>query len=313
MRGFLVLGLALLAGACASAPRVTGGRGPALWVVQSADSKVYLFGTVHVLVAQVPWLTPTIRAALADSRELWVESDVEDRTALRRAVAARAVDAAYDLPSHLTPSDRIELANAFKVCGMTSDRVEHMRPWAANTILMACSVAHMTPAGSAGQMPANATPDLYLISTARATGLQVHGFETVEQQVAAMADASDASQLAVLQRGLQRYAAVKAMPKPEAEAKARAQIVPMLGLVHSWYLGDVAALARQVDAGRQSGGPDIYRSVFAVRNERFADGIAKLLGRPTVAFVAIGAGHLAGPDSVIALLEARGITVTRLE
>ncbi|MDE2042577.1 MAG: TraB/GumN family protein, partial [Alphaproteobacteria bacterium] len=35
--------------------------------------------------------------------------------------------------------------------------------------------------------------------------------------------------------------------------------------------------------------------------------------RPGVTFMAVGAGHLAGRDSVIAMLRAKGVRVTRIQ
>ena len=46
---------------------------PALWVVQGAKAKVYLFGTIHVLKPGVDWVTPAIDSALAASDDLWLE------------------------------------------------------------------------------------------------------------------------------------------------------------------------------------------------------------------------------------------------
>ena len=41
--------------------------------------------------------------------------------------------------------------------------------------------------------------------------------------------------------------------------------------------------------------------------------LTKRLERPGQAFVAVGAGHLAGNDSVIDLLEQQGLTVVRVQ
>jgi uncharacterized protein YbaP (TraB family) len=51
------------------------------------------------------------------------------------------------------------------------------------------------------------------------------------------------------------------------------------------------------------------------RNERFADALAAVLKDPATGtdFVAIGAAHLAGPDSVLTMLEKRGYRAERVE
>jgi uncharacterized protein YbaP (TraB family) len=53
--------------------------------------------------------------------------------------------------------------------------------------------------------------------------------------------------------------------------------------------------------------------VFPERNARFAARIEEMLKANQTAFVAIGAGHLAGPDSVLAVLARQGITAQRLD
>jgi uncharacterized protein YbaP (TraB family) len=55
--------------------------------------------------------------------------------------------------------------------------------------------------------------------------------------------------------------------------------------------------------------PGAYRTLVVERNRRWADRIAQLLRDDKRIFIVVGVGHLVGPDSVPALLRARGIRV----
>jgi hypothetical protein len=57
--------------------------------------------------------------------------------------------------------------------------------------------------------------------------------------------------------------------------------------------------------------PDTYRMMFTERNERWADWIRARMQQPGTLFVAVGAGHLAGPDSLLVQLAERGIPSQR--
>jgi uncharacterized protein YbaP (TraB family) len=61
--------------------------------------------------------------------------------------------------------------------------------------------------------------------------------------------------------------------------------------------------------------PALYTRLLVRRNEHFADVLASLLKDPATGtvFVTIGAAHLAGPDSVQKMLEAKGYTAVRVE
>ena len=58
--------------------------------------------------------------------------------------------------------------------------------------------------------------------------------------------------------------------------------------------------------------PEIYRLMFNDRNGRWANWIARRLQQPGVVFVAVGAGHLAGKDSVQHKLGNYGIRTARV-
>src|SRR5688572_14622126 len=68
---------ALALGGCATTAQHET-NGPALWSVSDADTKIYLFGTIHLLPAGHEWRTPVIERAIAESDELVVEVALSD-------------------------------------------------------------------------------------------------------------------------------------------------------------------------------------------------------------------------------------------
>ena len=70
-------------------------------------------------------------------------------------------------------------------------------------------------------------------------------------------------------------------------------------------------LARVMNEGMDDM-PEIRTVLLTSRNARWADWIAKRLDTPGTVFIAVGAGHLAGRDSVQALLKAKKLKAVRI-
>lgn len=57
--------------------------------------------------------------------------------------------------------------------------------------------------------------------------------------------------------------------------------------------------------------PSVYDALVKRRNEAWTDEIARAMAGSGKILIAVGAGHMAGADSVPAMLRARGFTVER--
>jgi len=79
----------------------------------------------------------------------------------------------------------------------------------------------------------------------------------------------------------------------------------------AWKRGDQSVFVGMLNQLEQSS-PDTYRVMFTERNARWADWIAGRMQTPGTVFIAVGAGHLAGKDSVLVRLAEQGITSARL-
>jgi uncharacterized protein YbaP (TraB family) len=84
------------------------------------------------------------------------------------------------------------------------------------------------------------------------------------------------------------------------------------GMLTAWSRGDVAGIARSFDKDMESS-PALKQSLIKQRNANWSKWIEQRLTRPGEVMVAVGAGHLAGKDSVIAMLEKQGYTVRRVQ
>ncbi len=81
-------------------------------------------------------------------------------------------------------------------------------------------------------------------------------------------------------------------------------------MVAEWMKGDADALAMLLN--EQLDDPVLYKRLLTDRNVRWAQWIDRRLKSPGTVFIAVGAGHLAGQDSVQVQLRKRGIKARRL-
>ena len=158
------------------------------------------------------------------------------------------------------------------------------------------------------------------ISASRAEGMQVDkGADTVLRHIAE-AEGKPVEGLETLQFQLNMFNRLPAASTPPATAKAGQAVDEksmqtlsrtMADMQSAWKRGDQSVFVHLLNDLR-AGSPDTYRMMFTERNARWADWIAARLQTPGTVFVAVGAGHLAGTDSVLVRLAERGIPSQRV-
>jgi len=264
---------------------------PALWVVKDADTTIYLFGTVHLMPSDASWHSPELDRALADSRTLYIELTDDDPANMTALVLRYGMDATHPLSSQLSQSEahRLDLlANKLGVPG-GMQTLNVMRPWLAALTLA------VTPLLKAGLDPKHGV-DKQLKAQMSAAGKPVLGLETAEQQIRFLADMPRAIELALLRSTMR---------------DANKGTFRLTELIDAWKAGDVDAIARIGNDDMRLHEPKLYQRLLVQRNQVWATKIAAMLQQPGTVFIAVGAAHLAGPDSVQVQLRKLGISAQR--
>lgn len=269
--GHVLIAAAIAAASVAPAPvhralQVPDAR-PAIWVVNDADTVIYLFGTFHALDGKSAWFNDEVKTAFAASDELVLETIVPDST-------HRAPVTTYAVPPPRVPN----LAVAPSASFLASTRLA-------------------ISAGRARGMKVDNGADMVLRRAAELVGKPVEGLESFEYQ------------LNMFNR----------MPEQTGQAASPAQdpgairnlALMMSQMQASWNRGDPAIFTAMLDQMRTSS-PVSYNVMFTQRNSNWANWIAGRLNKPGIVFVAVGTGHLAGPDSVQAKLAQLGVHSSRI-
>ena len=265
---------------------------PALWEVKGPNSTVYLFGTIHALPRGTVWESKQVSAALAGSRELYLEVANPDPAAIMQAMMQLGIDLKHSLNDSVIPADRPKFAKIAASTGLPPAALDHMRPW------MAALLIQELPAVKAGFDPASGV-EATLTRDAERSGIAVKSLETAEEQLHLFADLPDDAAAALLHDGIEDNDSVKGKAK-------------LLKLLAAWKAGDLPALAA-TDAELKTLSATLYDRLLVARNHRWAAQIAAMLSDGGGnRFVAVGAGHLAGPDSVVALLRQQGVEVAQV-
>jgi hypothetical protein len=264
--------------------------GPALWVIRDADSTLYLFGTVHVLKPSTEWRSARVDAAFASAADIWFEiSNPDDQAAIIPLIQQYGVSPQTPLSSLLTPEEFAELDRAAKVIGASGQQIDVFRPWFAGLTLS------MAPLVQAGYDPQSGV-ELVLKAQAEAAGKSIHGLETIDKQIRILAELPQDIQLEFLRSTLGEF------------DNAATQLDTM---VAAWASGDVDGLNTVAVAPMKTEAPHVYDALLVQRNTDWANQIQTILNGSGVGFIAVGAAHLTGEDSVQAILARRGVTAER--
>jgi uncharacterized protein YbaP (TraB family) len=81
-------------------------------------------------------------------------------------------------------------------------------------------------------------------------------------------------------------------------------------MVDMWAAPDPEKLGQLMNEGFTS--RTLYDALLTKRNANWAQWISARMAKPGMTFMAVGAGHLAGPTSVQNLLRAYGLSATRV-
>ena len=279
--------------AALAAAKASRGLGePAVWVLGDADTTLYIMGTVHLLRPELDWRSDEIDAAMNAADTLVFEADVSSREAGAEMMKFVRNEGLFQdggqLTNLLSDAETIELQAALDYVGLPLGAVQNMRPWFAAVNL---SVMQMTKDG----FDPNSGVEQVLIAEGNASGKSFAYLETVDEQLGRLARLPDDVQVDFL------ISSAESIDEGAAMLDA---------LVDEWADGDVKGLGLLLANPDMMGSDEVYDALLKERNETWAPQIAAMLETPGTRLIAVGAGHLAGDDSVIAMLRAEGFEVT---
>ena len=289
---FAPLGLAFALPACAQpAPAVKQDADPALWVVRDKDTTIYLFGTIHVLKPGLTWFDEAVKKAFDRSGTLILEMVEPDEETQQRVVLAKAFDPnGTPLTEKLPAEKRPAFVKALEDNKLPLASFDRMQPWFAAISLSVLPVQKLGYDAKNG-------PEGVLTRAAKAQKKQVMGLETFEGQMSIFDSLSQKAQIDLL------TSTVDELPNAGAT---------MDQMVTNWSNGDPNGLAATMNKDMKDS-PEVKKALLTDRNAKWAGWIAERMRTPGRVFIAVGAGHLAGPDSVQAHLGKYKLKAVRVK
>jgi uncharacterized protein YbaP (TraB family) len=280
-RAAAALGLSLLIGSAPASARTPQPAKPALWAVTDADTTIYLFGTIHLLPENVQWRTAKLDQAIASSQQLVVETIVDDKDPTK-IMSAMALDA------RVPPARRGAVAEAVKKSGFPPQALDRMETWAAAFILLSNKFRELGLSGGVEGV---------LRNDFSAKGKNVGELESNLEQLSFFDQLPEDAQRALLEGAIE-------------ESKSMTE--DFSGMLKAWSRGDVQGIARTFDRDL-SVSPALQQSLIRQRNANWSKWIERRMTEPGAVMVAVGAGHLAGKDSVLEMLKKGGYKIRRLQ
>lgn len=260
-----------------------------MWLVQDADTRIYILGTMHALPPRTEWATGPVANAIAAADELVME--------LSPAEAEKAGGEFQRLAQRSTPLAITDRLSGKALAGyreledggarLNGDKLDD---WAL-VILIGQHAARKAELSTADGVETGLTRKF------KAAGKPVAGLETAHGQLMLFETLDAATQRALLVRAA------------TGADKAPTEVATMTA---AWRRGDIAALEQMVNEDVDAV-PAARTALITDRNRRWSAWAARRMDRPGTVLMAVGAGHMVGEDGVPALLAAKGFEVRRVQ
>lgn len=266
---------------------------PAIWLLADDDTKIYLFGTLHMIPRSLVWRSQRLERVIEEADELVMELDEREAQAAIPEVYGRMIlGKNVPLVERVSPQRRQVLRRLMTRMGLPIDGLDGLQTWAAAMALAVPEAARRS--GRNGGLEDWSGVEEVLDAEFLRRERPVSGIETPAQQLGFFSGLPQSVQRALLEQTIDAIAS-GAMPTDPEDS--------------DWVSGNVEAIAREMEILP----PEVFTALLTNRNRAWTRWLVERLDRPGTILFAVGAGHLAGRDSVQSMLEARGLRVTRID
>ncbi len=285
---------AIAATACGAAPAVEPKpAAPAMWKVADPDTTIYLFGTIHLLPKDTKWRSPAFDQAAAGSQTLVIETVVDEKNPAAAVGELFKLAVTPGLPllaDRVDPGKRAALNEAIAKSGIPAEAYDKLETWAAAFLLLGVQFKELG-------LDAGSGVETALRKQFEGGGKAIAQLETNAEQLGYFDRLSEEAQRKFLAGILDDPAAMRE---------------EFGGMLAAWTRGDVEGIAKSFN-DELADEAELRDALLVKRNANWASWVKGRLDQPGTVMVAVGAGHLAGEQSVQALLERQGVKVTRVQ
>lgn len=269
-----------------------------LWEARKGDARIHLLGTIHVGRAEAALPSMECARRYADAEVVALEADVFDAEKVGAVVQRLAVYPPGEpgLDSRLPESLRKRVDALLPRYGLNAGQVARMKPWMLGNTLTILEAAHN------GYNPAFAT-EAVLYAYAKRCGKPVVEIEGVERQLKIFDSASDELQIRILEQTV-------------AAIESGAAVKEMQRIVAAWEAGDTEAAERLLAEMRSSQGAAerfVVEKLLEGRHPQMVETAERYAASGKLHLFAVGSLHYFGPNGLLALLRARGYTITQVK
>jgi hypothetical protein len=259
-----------------------------LWKITGKNNTKpsYLFGTIHLVCPGDYIWTDAMKRSLDASEEVCLEIDMDNTNALAESFGL-LVDPVKKLSDYFTSVDYIKLQQYAKdSLELEPQILVHLKPVAVLMLLT-------KEAGTLCDVPVSYEENI--MKTAKAKKKPIVGLETVAQQMKAL-------------ESVPADTIVKYVLETISNNNSEDGGDEYMKLVNAYKNQDILKLQEMIASSEGlAAATDV---LLNERNRNWIDNMKDIMNRGKSVFFAVGAGHLAGNDGVIALLRQAGYTVT---
>ena len=283
----------IAATACAAPAAEPKPASPALWKVADSDTTIYLFGTIHLLPPGTQWRSPAFERAATGADTLVVESVFDEKhpeTALSALFKLAMTPGLPPLSARIPAGNKAALDKAIAKSGIPAQALDRMETWAAAFLLLSVQFKDL---GLDPESGVESTLKKQFEDASKPIGQ----LETNAEQLGFLDTLSEESQRSFL------------LAVVEDASSMKDEFDQMLT---AWTSGNVKEIARSFNSDLANA-PELKDHLLVRRNANWAKWVRGRLAQPGTVLVAVGAGHLAGDQSVVSFLKKDGIKVTRIQ
>jgi uncharacterized protein len=282
--------------AAALARTVTAEPRPALWLLADEDTKIYMLGTIHVLPPGFKWRSAAVERAVGEASELVVETyDPPGKDRGLDAIAGFFAERPVPILDRVPAGKRKPLEAAIKASGIPVELLDRMQSWAAAMTLGIAQMLEVYGVDDPEQAPG---VEDALEADFRAAGKPILSVEDGEAVLASLAGLPEEVQTELL---LEAIEPAPALPPAGVPQGATEEV--------EWVSGHDQAMDLETATGFP---PALFDVLVRRRNAAWTLWLEDRLKTPGTLLFAVGAGHLAGRESVQAMLARRGLHVKRV-